>query len=52
MKVFAKGLGNAEHYRIPSVVRTAKGTVIAAADERYFDGSDCPNRIDLSLIHI
>lgn len=46
MKVFAKGLGNAEHYRIPSVVRTAKGTVIAAADERYFDGSDCPNRID------
>lgn len=46
MKVFAKGLGSADHYRIPSVVRTKSGTLIAAADERYFDGSDCPNRID------
>ena len=44
--VFSKDTGNAENYRIPSVVVTKDGTLVAAADERFFTGSDNPNRID------
>lgn len=46
-KLFAPGLGGpAENYRIPSIVTTKNGTVVACADARYFTGSDNPNRID------
>lgn len=44
--VFSKDTGNAENYRIPSVVVTKDGTLVAAADERFFTGADNPNRID------
>lgn len=44
--VFSKDFGNAENYRIPSIIRTNKGTLVACADERYFTGADNPNRID------
>lgn len=47
--VFSKASGNAGNYRIPSVVKTDKGTLIACADERYFTGADNPNRIDKAV---
>ena len=45
-KVFSRATGNAENYRIPSLVATADDTLIAVADERFFTGADNPNRID------
>lgn len=45
--LFGPGLGGpAENYRIPSIVTTKNGTVVACADARYYSGSDNPNRID------
>lgn len=45
--VFGPGQGGpSENYRIPSMVVTERGTVVACADARYFTGSDNPNRID------
>lgn len=45
--LFGPGLdGPAGHYRIPSLVTTRSGTVVACADARYFGGYDNPNRID------
>ncbi len=46
IKVFSKETGNAGNYRIPSLVRTKDGNLVASADERYFTGSDNPNRIE------
>lgn len=46
IKVFSKETGNANNYRIPSIVRANDGSLIASADERYFTGSDNPNRIE------
>lgn len=45
-KVFGKGMGNADNYRIPALVVTNKNTVIACADERFFTATDNPNKID------
>lgn len=44
--VFAKQFGRADNYRIPSVIRTKAGTLVAAADERFYTARDNPNRID------
>ena len=44
--VFARQFGRADNYRIPSVIRTKAGTLVAAADERFFTARDNPNRID------
>ena len=46
IKVFSKESGNADNYRIPSIVRLTDGSLVASADERYFTGSDNPNRIE------
>ncbi len=46
MQVFSKNSGNAENYRIPALVVTKHGTLVACADERFFTGGDNPNRID------
>lgn len=45
-QVFAKQFGNADNYRIPSMVVTKHNTVIAVADERFYTARDNPNRID------
>lgn len=45
--LFGPGLGGpANHYRIPSIITTKNGTVVACADARYCGGADNPNRID------
>ena len=45
-KVFSKESGRAGNYRIPSIVKTKSGVLVACADERFFTGRDNPNRID------
>ena len=45
-QVFGKATGRANNYRIPSVVTTKHGTIVACADERFFSAADFPNRID------
>ena len=44
--LFSKQRGDAGNYRIPSVIRTGSGIIVACADSRYFSASDNPNRID------
>ena len=44
--IFSKESGRAGNYRIPSIIKTKKGTLIASADERFFTARDNPNRID------
>ena len=44
--VFKKGVGNADYYRIPSIISTKNGTVIAVCDERYYSNADNPNKIN------
>lgn len=44
--IFDKSSGNADNYRIPSIVATSSGRLVASADERYFTARDNPNRID------
>lgn len=45
--IFGPGLGGpCNYYRIPSIVTTASGTLVACADARYCSGDDNPNRID------
>ncbi len=46
MQVFSKNSGNAENYRIPALIVTKHGTLVACADERFFTAGDNPNRID------
>lgn len=38
--------GTSEFYRIPSMITTKAGVVVACADARYYTGADNPNRID------
>ena len=38
--------GPADFYRIPSIITTKNGVVVACADARYCSGMDNPNRID------
>lgn len=44
--IFSKASGRAGNYRIPSIVRTKNGVLVACADERFYTGRDNPNRID------
>ncbi len=45
--VFGPGTGGpSDYYRIPSMITTKNGVVVACADARFFTGSDNPNRID------
>lgn len=44
--VFSKETGNANNYRIPSLVRLNDGSLVASADERFYTCSDNPNRIE------
>ncbi|MDE5756383.1 MAG: glycoside hydrolase [Clostridia bacterium] len=44
--IFSKASGRAGNYRIPSIVKTKSGVLVACADERFFTGRDNPNRID------
>ncbi len=46
MQVFSKNSGNADNYRIPALIVTKHGTLVACADERFFTAGDNPNRID------
>ena len=46
IKVFSKETGNANNYRIPSLVRLNDGSLVASSDERFYTASDNPNRIE------
>ncbi len=47
--LFSKERGPAGNYRIPSIVCTKHGTLVACADARYFTCRDNPNRIDKAI---
>lgn len=44
--VFGKEFGRADNYRIPSIIKTKSGVLVASADERFYTARDNPNRID------
>ena len=45
--VFGPGTGGpSDYYRIPSMITTKNGVVVACADARFYTGADNPNRID------
>jgi sialidase-1 len=44
--LFEKGVNNSFNYRIPSIITTNKGTVIATIDARVDEPGDNPNNID------
>lgn len=45
--IFGPGTGGpSDYYRIPSMITTKSGVVVACADARFFTGADNPNRID------
>ena len=45
--IFGPGTGGpSDYYRIPSMITTRSGVVVACADARFFTGADNPNRID------
>ena len=45
-KLFYAGYCGVRSFRIPSLLYTKKGTLIAAVDARIQEGCDNPNRID------
>ncbi len=45
MQIFSKELGRAENYRVPSIITTKNGVVVACCDERWYGGGDNPNLI-------
>lgn len=47
MRLFYPGLNDIRNYRIPSLLTTSKGTVIAGADARVVTSSDNPNEIHI-----
>jgi len=50
MKLFYPGLNGCQNYRIPSLITTAKGTLIAAVDARMDRPGDNPNNIDKCIM--
>jgi sialidase-1 len=46
LKLFYPGLNNCANYRIPSIITTNQGTLVAAIDARVDRGGDNPNNID------
>ncbi|MCK4999151.1 MAG: exo-alpha-sialidase, partial [Anaerohalosphaera sp.] len=47
--VFKPGLAGVKQYRIPSLLCTAEGTLIALADARVDRPGDIPNNVDLAI---
>ena len=47
--IFYPDLAGAKAYRIPSMITTRKGTVIAGIDARIVDQTDNPNEIDATI---
>lgn len=45
-KLFSKERGDVGNYRIPAIIVTNSGVVVACADARHFTAGDNPNRID------
>lgn len=50
IKLFYPGLNGCANYRIPSIITTDKGTLIAAIDARVDRAGDNPNNIDKYII--
>lgn len=46
IQLFSKATCGEGNYRIPAMIVTNSGVVVAAADERIYGGGDNPNRID------
>lgn len=47
--LFHRGVGAAGHYRIPALLTTKNGVLLACCDARYDSACDNPNRIDKIL---
>ncbi|PAV31186.1 hypothetical protein CIL05_00560 [Virgibacillus profundi] len=47
--LFYPGLGDSRAYRIPSMITTIKGTIIAGIDARIANSNDNPNKIDTTI---
>ncbi len=47
--LFERGMNGVHTYRIPALVTTNAGTLLAACDARLNDSQDLPNRIDTAL---
>lgn len=47
--LFAAGADGVREYRIPALVTTARGTLLALCDARVEEPGDAPNNIDLVL---
>ncbi len=47
--LFVPGDGGSRNYRIPALLRTDKGTIIAMADRRKFNQTDLPEDIDIIM---
>lgn len=43
------GMWGSRNYRIPTLLTTQKGTILAIVDQRFFNASDHPNRIHTVL---
>jgi sialidase-1 len=47
--LFQRGFAGVHTYRIPALIETRQGTLLAVADARHDNGSDLPGRISLVL---
>ena len=47
--LYYPGLGDSKAYRIPSMITTKKGTIIAGIDARIANSNDNPNKIDTTI---
>lgn len=47
--LFYRGYLNSNNYRIPALLKTKKGTLIASIDARISSGLDAPNNIDTAI---
>ncbi|WP_318615672.1 sialidase family protein [Sporosarcina sp. YIM B06819] len=47
--IFYPNYGGSKAYRIPSMITTRKGTVIAGIDARIVDQTDNPNQIEIAI---
>lgn len=47
--LFVPGDGGSRNYRIPAILKTAKGTLIAMADRRKYNQTDLPEDIDIVM---
>lgn len=48
-KIFYPNLDNSKAYRIPSMITTTKGTIIAGIDKRIVASADNPNQIEVAI---